>query len=372
MMKRLSVSFLFIIVFIFLTSFPLWGQTGFQPSATCATCHEKRHSEWKNSAMTLGMNDLIFVKFYELAPEDLRMECLSCHSPAAFLNKDMNFELTSSKENMQCDFCHTAKNIIKGEKFDYYEFDPGFMKRGNLKDPETNLHEGVYSPLHTKSVFCSVCHGYKFMGKVALDRIYGEWAESEYADTDTHCQDCHMRPYTVKYGDEAQEYYRHTFDGPMKIFFGMDEEKKSGELISDAIEIVGAIREFKKGSEITVSVVNDNAGHYIPASSHGLRRFVVETTAFGEEGKIILRDRDKLGLFLSDNKGGDAHFFWNAATIKSDTRIPPGKKRNFVFTTELPVKQVKVKLYENLIPEEIALKLNIQKYGILLKETEFP
>ena len=39
-----------------------------------------------------------------------------------------------------------------------------------------------------------------------------------------------MMPYTVKYDDESQKYYRHTFDGPMKVAFGMDDDNKTTEL----------------------------------------------------------------------------------------------------------------------------------------------
>ena len=167
MMKKFFRKEKFFILFFFIFIIPhytVFAESGFQPSSICANCHKQKYMEWKNSAMMLGMNDIIFNKFYEFVPQKMKEECLMCHSPAAFLNNDMDFKLLSSKESIQCDFCHTAKNVVERERFDYYEFAPGFMKRGNLKNPETNLHEGVFSPLHTISKFCSGCHEYRFKG----------------------------------------------------------------------------------------------------------------------------------------------------------------------------------------------------------------
>ena len=367
MVKRLFIPFLFI---FFISNYVVSAETGFQPSPLCCNCHEQKYMEWKNSAMMLGMNDIIFSKFYESVPGELKEECLMCHSPAAFLNKDMDFKMLSSKENIQCDFCHTAKNIIKKEKFNYYEFDPGFMKRGNLKDPEANLHVGVFSPLHTRSEFCSVCHEYRFKGTIPMDTTYSEWEKSGLGNNGKHCQDCHMRPYTFKYDGESQNYYRHTFDGPMKVAFGMDEENKTAEIISDALDVNGEIVRMKGKSEITVNIINSGAGHAVPASSHGLRRLVAEIEAYDEKGTVVLKDIKRMGLYLSNDSGEEEIFFWKASKITSDSRILSGDKRTFIFTTDSAVKGVRVKLYENLIPEQTALKLKIQHYSVILKEVD--
>lgn len=367
MMKRLFIPFLFIFIFF---NYEVSAESGFQPSPVCTNCHEQKYMEWKNSAMMLGMNDIIFSKFYEFVPQELKEECLMCHSPAAYLNKDMNFKLLSSKENIPCDFCHTAKNVIEREKFDYYEFEPGFVKRGNLVNQETNLHEGVFSSLHTISKVCSGCHEYRFKGTIPIDTIYSDWEKSGFGSNGKHCQECHMRPYTFKYDGEIQNYFRHTFDGPMKVAFGMDEDNKTSEIITDALDVSGEIIRLKGKSKITVNVINSRAGHTVPASSHGLRRLVAEIEAYDEKGSVVLKDIKEMGLHFSNDSAEEEFFFWKASKIESDSRISSGEKRSFVFKTDSEVKGVKVRLYENLIPEKAAFKLKLRQYSVILKEIE--
>ncbi|RMF92034.1 MAG: hypothetical protein D6734_13190 [Candidatus Schekmanbacteria bacterium] len=356
---------------IVLFSFKVFAETGFQPSPACATCHENKYMEWRASAMMLGMNDKIFKKLYEIAPDEKKKECLMCHSPAAFLNGDFGFKLLLSKENIPCDFCHTAKRIIKGGKFDFYEFEPGLMKRGTLKSPDTNLHEGVYSPLHDDSKFCSTCHQYRLKETLTIDTVYAEWLKSGYGNKGKHCQDCHMAPYSVKYDDMEETYYHHTFDGPMKIFFLIDEENKCVEFISKSIDIGAKIVKDKRKSEIKIDLTNSGIGHLLPGSAHGLRRLGLKVMAFNEKNKKVLEGEEILGVILANKNNEEVPFFWDAEKIKSDNRIFPNEKRGFTFISDSSVKSVVIRLVEHLIPKETAEILGIQEYEVLLKEYEF-
>lgn len=367
MKKRYSFLMMFLFALqIFIVVTPVFSETGFQPSVACSSCHSNRYNEWSTSAMILGINDVVFKKFYDNAPTMLKTECLYCHAPAAVLEKDMNFDLETSKEQIPCDFCHTATKLIPGKNFSTYAHEAGFGKLGNLKDPETNVHEGRYSEFHTISEFCSGCHQYKFNDVIDVDNTYEEWKNLRFPSEAKQCQECHMRPYAIKDEGKVVVYFRNTFDGPEKVAFGMDADGTAMKLLASGVKLEAA-KELKK---ILVSITNSGAGHKLPGAAHGLRRLVLEVKGLDKSGKTVFEKTEEMGITLLDGNGKETYFFWDAKSVARDSRIPTGTTKIFAFEPGPDAENFNIRLIERLIPAEASEKLGLKDYQVVLKELE--
>ncbi|MFN4182598.1 MAG: multiheme c-type cytochrome, partial [bacterium] len=159
-------------------------------SSTCAACHGAIYEQWKNSMHAYAMVDPIFQKIYEALSMEQKEYCTNCHSPLSHYTVQREERGKLILEGVTCDFCHTVVSgeIGKGK----WKLDPRGTKRGPLKDASDIAHPVAYSPLHTQSEFCGVCHQAVNEHGVAVLNTYEEWKQSAYAGQGITCQKCHM------------------------------------------------------------------------------------------------------------------------------------------------------------------------------------
>jgi hypothetical protein len=275
----------------------------------CGECHEKMYDEWEVSAHAKAATSPRYKASLAAANDP---SCVHCHLP---LEDAMPHDILTS-EGVTCDVCHTMRDPVPGKDGGTYRLAIDDMvkygPRCDLKDHY--FHRMGCSPVHAEGTICGTCHWWEPKG-VPVFTEYADWKAGPQASKP--CQTCHMPGETALIATGSPK----RTGVPHHGLFG-----KKGDLRTRALEL----HVTTKGTEVTVALTNNGAGHAVPA---GLpeRRIVVTVTALDSSGGEVGHDSRELGRVLVDASGTEVPF-WKATKVGSDTRIAPGATWKETFT----------------------------------------
>lgn len=341
--------------------------------------------------------------------------CADCHAPSAAVRNPGRTDLNRvwreggvDAKGVHCDFCHKIRNVVPdnsagvdgGIELLRREMRGGMMMMrpvlafGPYTDVVTMPMAATYSSLSMKSEYCASCHQYGQRlsegkrwdylrvypgterealyeeGRIVPDQwTYQEWKEWQDPlaagdpDKGKQCQDCHMN-----WTKELLPYERHIVDGGARRSMGVERESATihphhfegateHRLKTAAyLSLEGEMVDGKV--EITVDIMNANAGHRLPtgesfrnmillvevqdANGNVLRLLegsrVPEWGGVGlpEEGNYAGRPGKGFAKVMADAEGNLTVPYWRAVRIASDNRIPPKASDTSTYTFEVP------------------------------------
>ena len=325
---------------------------------------------------------------------------MACHTPVGFVSgmpartSDHLKKIPElAQKGIQCDFCHSATGARKIYNAEIKlepgngEENPG-TKRGPRTDARSDYHKSAYSPFHTRSEICGVCHDVRHVVfGTKLETPYEEWKNGPYAAKGIQCQGCHMhqRPGVPATGSTARpdnpgesvsggpargHVFTHYFVGGNTLvppLFGNREQVvMAEERLKNAatVQLDGAI----SGGILRVTVTNTGAGHSIPTGLSHVRQIWIEVTVTGAGGKVLYRSgaTDQAGVIggpaviyntvFGDGNGRPVMNVAQARSILKDRRIGPMK--SVTESYRLPeIREgsvtAEVKLWYRIAPQEL-------------------
>ena len=303
----------------------------------CGRCHRAIFEAWKDSSHSKAMQSWLFQDALELTETDFgkgaRRTCLRCHSPVGIALGDINLEKKVSWEGITCDYCHSLRSVSMAEANPKAVVVFTLVKSGPLKDASSMAHGTEFSEIHTSSLACAPCHEYQNALGFPLLTTFSEWKKSRYAKEGKQCQSCHM--YRVA-GDVVDPRLKRS--SLAKINLHQMPGSHSVTQLTKAI--TAQLSTSRKGDQlqVVVTVVNREAGHYVPTGSP-LRQLILEVVADGGTGYHFREERFFRRVVAE--AGGTAvtkeHFaFLKGARVLSDTRLAPDEKRTETFSFPIP------------------------------------
>ena len=310
-----------------------------EPAASaerCGACHRAIQDSWKLSSHAHAMDSRLFQDVLEMAEADYgagaRKHCLGCHAPVAVQINDLALVRKVSWEGVTCDFCHSIKDVSMTGTNPRATVQFSLVKTGPLKDSVSTGHGTEYSAVHTSSEICALCHEYKNAGGFPVLTTYSEWKNSRYAKEGRQCQSCHMSRVA---GAVVDPKVKRSTAGVN--LHAMPGSHSLDQLTSTVRAQMATTHEGDK-LKVTVEVVNQTAGHYVPTGSP-LRQIVLEVRADGYGGQNYREERT-YARTIADQKGvtvtREHVAFMKGARVVSDTRLAPGEKRTETFTFPAP------------------------------------
>lgn len=342
----------------------------------CANCHTEIYAQWRSSIMSRSWDDPIYRALLKQASEatDGKIDnfCTGCHTPIGLTTGQITPELdrepmekTAAEHplpGVDCEACHNI-SARTGQDNGAYVLTPMAhgkpTKFGPYKDAVSPYHDTVYSSMHTRSDFCSVCHNVTHpFSNTAIERTYDEWHDSEYSINGEQCQSCHMPEVAGKaaiMGPYRPNVAMHTFNGGnvtlMNHFGATDNAQRSRDLLKRAatIEFVDppALTPGKEAI-VKVKVSNKGAGHKLPSGFPEGREMWIDFTVTDGKGQVIYRSgaikdgRTEPGtqtykVHLGDADGNEvATEVWKITHVISDSRILPNGTDTRSFLVPVP------------------------------------
>lgn len=325
----------------------------------CSGCHWTIFTQWSGSMHSLANSDSFYAAMYDWADKDTNGKAEEfcgasmCHAPVGFLAGEDPFphdELSPiAQQGVFCDFCHTiAMNRGVGDAS--YVASPGPVKRGPYRNAYSPAHQTAYSPLHTRSEFCGMCHNVSHpINGLKLETTYDEWARSKYNSRDparrVRCQDCHMKPFrgrAASIGPRRAKVSSHYFIGGTSFISTALGHKRREPLVSARLKSAARVsfassRRAGNTIQLAVRVTNVGAGHSIPTGVTEVRQVWLQVKGVADDGEEVFTSGaidergaldPKAHLFhtvLADGTGRPATKIWRAEKVLSDHRIPAGK-----------------------------------------------
>lgn len=262
----------------------------YKPNSYCGSCHQEQLRDYSRSMMGRTPHDKVFQQFYlglNARGEKDGMgykgfhpnepgDCANCHTPDVVLNEghevDLMEAIARGSKGISCDFCHTVADVRVNMDPDSGRYDTdinhvvirarGSTKRGPYGDAVSPAHKTVFSPIHTRSEFCAMCH----LNQEHLLSLstYADWKDAyDKGVVKQQCQDCHMpaggRDRPVALGGrirKAGTIHRHLFHGG-----------HSRDMLAKAATL--KLAAHRKGDELVVdvAVTNSGAGHTLPGGA---------------------------------------------------------------------------------------------------------
>ncbi len=306
-------------------------------SKNCKECHEEIYNHWKNAMHSMSIEDPIFkasyMEAYFKTAGEAKFNCLRCHAPIAFLNNDYDLKKKITKEGVNCDFCHSIKEVNLDNKDNPFELEIGEIKRGPLSDVESPAHKTKSSALFKSSELCAGCHEYTNRNGVKVLGTYSEWRASPYAEEGTHCQNCHMPLIPGKIvKSEIKSSNR------KQINLHAISASRSTEQLRKALKV--EIREINKEEgvvEVVVGVINVGSGHMVPTGIPSRKLILLVELKTPNEYFSQQRIYQKIML---DETGKEVkkeyEFFLKAAQVSFDNRLRPRETRVERFAFAMP------------------------------------
>ncbi|MEA2756501.1 MAG: hypothetical protein QOJ54_2790 [Aliidongia sp.] len=346
----------------------------------CSACHTDIYAQWRSSIMSRSWDDPIYRALLKQASEatggKIDNFCTGCHTPIGLTTGQITpaldrepLEKTAAEHplpGVDCESCHNI-SARTGQDNGAYVLTP--MKDGKptkfgpYKDAVSPYHETVYSELHTRSDFCSVCHNVTHpFTNTAIERSYDEWHDSEYSVKGVECQSCHMPDSSGKaaiMGPNRDHVATHYFNGGnvtmLNHFDQPENAQRSRDLLKSAatIEFVDMpILVAGKDATIKVKVTNKGAGHKLPSGFPEGREMWIDFTVTDAKGAVVYRSgavkngqtepgTQNYKVYLGDAENHEvATEVWKITHIIADTRILPGGSdiRNFVVAVPATAK----------------------------------
>lgn len=323
------------------------------PSAEfCAQCHEKEYREWVSSIHSVTGPDILYETAIgnnesahksRLGTEKIRW-CDSCHEPVNLLMGELNpipvvGPSPVTAEGTSCIICHTAiaSDPLAGNGSltlainNINQYDEALIMAAPAEHARA-MQAKTHNPLMGSSDFCGACHTEirptEINGDTPmhLQDTYEEWQNSEYAEKNIQCQNCHMHPDPAAYISELNEtgqiperVVSHRFVGVNYLLTNSNlpsnlvtflrgghppgnistEEWKAdlleqNRLILDLLQAaadlsISAPESVSPNSETTldVTIANNGAGHNLPTGPLDQRHMWLEVKVTDATGEVI-------------------------------------------------------------------------------------
>lgn len=317
---------------------------GYTSAKVCGDCHTDIYESWSKSLHAISYTNPIFKTAYAQAylatKGDAKNFCLKCHAPTTLATGDTDVTLPITSEGVTCDFCHTVESVDLDNPRSPFRLDTGGEKRASLKNARSPAHKTSYADLFNKSEMCAGCHEMTNILKTKTMTTYSEWKSSRHASEGTECQNCHMPETRGKVVDpQVKKTTRESFHDHS---LSHNVAQMQGAV---KVEILTAKRTQGGRFVVEVAITNVKAGHNIPTGAP-TRALEIEVRLNAEN--FTERTQHKLfGKKIVDKTGGqlttDVDAYLKGAKIKSDTSLPPGKRKivRFMFSAS-PAKEAKV------------------------------
>jgi hypothetical protein len=329
----------------------------------CSACHTDIYAQWRASIMSRSWDDPIYRALLKKASEatggKIDNFCTGCHTPIGLTTGQISpavdqasMDHTTGEHPLPGVDCETCHNISgrTGEDNGAYVLTPKAhgkpTKFGPYKDAVSPYHDTVYSEMHTRSDFCSVCHNvtHPFTG-TAIERTYDEWHDSEYSFSGKQCQGCHMPDQKGKaaiMGPQRDDVAMHWFNGGnvtlLNYFHQSENAQRSRDLLTTSAAIAFASPpQFVAGSDavVKVKVTNKGAGHKLPSGFPEGREMWIDFTITDALGNVVFRSgavkngetepgTQNFRVHLGDKDGNEVTTdVWKVTHIIDDSRILP-------------------------------------------------
>lgn len=334
-----------------------------QNPETCSSCHPQHYREWASSMHAYAADDPLFIAMNRRGQREANIGtfCVNCHAPMAVrtgaTTDGLNLaELPQQLKGVTCYFCHNVA-AVRGTHDNPLELANDRVMRGQLDDPQpTGFHGSSYSPLVDRdrlesSQLCGSCHDIVNQHGVHLERTFGEWQDTVFAEpkVGTTCSQCHMDrgkiagPASTLPQAPQRELHSHRFpavDLALTPFPDADVLASEVQAFLDT-SLQSALCVRGAGSAAQIQVVLDNvaAGHSFPSGAAQDRRVWLEVVAYaGDEiiyesgvvppdrglGSADLDELSWLGDCLLDDRGQQVRMFWEARDLESN--LLPGQQ----------------------------------------------
>lgn len=316
----------------------------FASAETCRTCHAEIYAEWKQSWMSraytnpLFQNDFARWKKMSSSSGQSGDSCLRCHAPVAVLTGDTGLQNSTSREGVSCTVCHKVALTREQEDQYFLVMDPRPVLYGASGDKSFAAHEIRHGQALTDSTLCAGCH-HDVSDGLPLERTFQEWHGSAYADSGTHCADCHMPPVTLRRNGKTTTHRSHRFPG--------------GHSSSPLLESAARIEVTDAGqTQARVTVTNATVGHHFPTGGAHPARLVL-TVEFVSSSARVLHTEERTYALVFLNAKGQPTSGRDAVESLRDTTLRPQESR--IETFELPSTitgdyTLRAKLVYSLIP----------------------
>ncbi len=385
-MRRVAPAF-----FVFVLTFGIAGvalglpeipSSSFQSSDGCG-CHAALLEQWRPSMHAKALSDPLYR--YKLGEANEATDgalgpfCEGCHGPVAVMAGELpGTEIADlpdvSAEAITCDFCHQVTGTDGPLGNTSVLVDADGTKRAQFDDAVSPVHETEFSAFHQSAEFCGNCHNVDHPGNgMHLEMTYTEWKEGPYAEQGIVCQDCHMTPgpgvtkpnagKAAGTGPDREHIYTMTFAGGN---VGLGDADLAQERLEAAATVELAMPEIVASGQtvdVTTTITNVGAGHYIPTGLTEVRQMWLEVVATADNGDELLRERRDFGTVLKDAEGKYPVDLWDAVGIQSDDRIPPqestSNEYSFAMAGDGGV-TVSATLYYRSASEEMAEKAGVE------------
>ncbi len=349
------------------------------PMLSACGCHASLIDQWSKSMHSQALSDPLYLTKLEEAKKAtggaLGPFCNKCHGPAATMTGEImkGGQLSPGvATGVNCGFCHlvTGDTGKKANTSQLVTLDG--VRRAQIKDPQAP-HPATYSAFHESPEFCAGCHNVDHpVNGMHLEATYREYIESPWAKEGVTCQDCHMSkapgvigPFTGQAAGGAPErnnIYAMSFTGG-QVALG-DAGLATAMLKSAAKVKLEAPEILESGStEVTVTITNVGAGHYLPTGLTEVREMWLEVYVENPDGTKTPVGEHRFGTILQDDKGNAPVELWEATKIKSDDRIPPRESVTKKYSFSMPAGAKKASLKAALLyrsaPEEFAKKAGV-------------
>lgn len=303
----------------------------------CGNCHRAIQEAWKTSAHAHAMDSRLFQDVLAIAAGEFgaasRKVCLGCHAPVAVATGDFAPVKKVSWEGVTCEYCHSVKEVHMGEPNPRAIVQFSLLKTGPLKDAASSGHATAYSAVHTSSRICAPCHEYRNPLGFQVLTTYSEWQNSAQGKQGRECQSCHMSAVAGAVVDPRIKRV-----SMAKINLHQMPGSHSLAQLTSTIRANLAVSHENGKLSVTVDMLNNGAGHYVPTGSP-LRQIVLEVRADSNSG-LHSREERVYARKVADQQGApiasEAAAFLKAARVLSDTRLAPGEKRTEKFVFDLP------------------------------------
>jgi hypothetical protein len=333
----------------------------FQSAQGCY-CHGFLFYTWSQSMHAKALSDPLYQRKVEQADVathgKLSGFCNECHGPVASMSGEIHGLDTSkasavSKEAVTCDFCHQVTALGAPLSNTSQVLTPDGTKRAQLADSKSPAHKTASSPIYASAEFCGSCHDVSHpVNGMHLETAYSEWKASPYAKQGIVCQECHMDPQPGTAGaggKQRDKIYMMSFAGGNA---GIGSKSAAEQMLRSAARIdVQAPDQTGGGDDnVTVTVRNVGAGHFLPTGLTEVRKMWLEVRFVDGTGAVIATKRHDYGTVLKDAKGNHPVELWDAAGVYSDDRIPPQGASTLAFPlpkTSGPVSVVASLLYRS-------------------------
>jgi hypothetical protein len=329
----------------------------------CGACHQDIYAQWRSSIMSRSWDDPIYRALLKQVSEatggKLDNFCTGCHSPFGLITGQITPELNRSSiekaaterplPGVDCESCHNY-SARTGQDNGAYVMTPMRngkpTKFGPYKDAVSPYHETVYSELHTRSDFCSVCHNVTHpFTSTPIERTYEEWHESQYALNGQQCQSCHMPKVAGKaaiMGPDRPGVATHYFNGGNVALLSHFGQQENAQRSRDLLKSAGSI-EFVDlpaftaggGAVVKIKVSNKGAGHKLPTGFPEGRQMWIDFTVTDANGAEIYRsgaikngktepNAQDYRVHLGDKDGNEVETeIWLVDRILYDSRLLP-------------------------------------------------